>query len=209
MGDDERAPQKIKAMRIATRCATIDEFVAGFHAFCDDATCFIPTLGMRPLGLETAFSIQLADGAPVLRGMCVVLDAWATADNPYKRPGLRVGLQRLTPDSSAIIERLKIARREAYAQLDGIGRIATGTEPPRLPTGPIPPRPATSPIPRMEVGELSRPRRPTEDFDAPKTVENQIMQVRTPGSPIILPANPLTALTDASIGAFVDCTMYE
>ncbi len=171
----EEPRRKIKAMRIATRCTTVDEFVAGFQPYCDGSTCFIPTLGMRPIGLETAFAIQLADGTPMLRGLCVVQDAWETADNPFKRPGLRVKFVRLTPDSN---EMLLTLRRPLVIV--------------------IPPSP--------------------DEFETPTSVENVAptppptpprVEIRTPGSPYILPANPLTALSDESLGAFVDCMLYE
>lgn len=35
------------------------------------------------------------------------------------------------------------------------------------------------------------------------------LEVRTPGSPYVLPANPLTGLSDAALFGFVDCTLYE
>jgi hypothetical protein len=70
---------KTKALRIATRCVTVEQFIATFHRFCDETSFFISTLGTRPVGLETAFSIQLEDGKPVLQGLGVVLDAWTTA----------------------------------------------------------------------------------------------------------------------------------
>src|ERR1041385_2150475 len=75
---------KTKALCVATRCTSVEQFVATFHRFCgDDQTFFVATMTSRPIGLETPFSIQLADKQPVLRGMCVVLDAWPTPENRY------------------------------------------------------------------------------------------------------------------------------
>src|SRR6266478_2814603 len=101
---------KSKALCVATRCTTVDQFVATFHRFCgEDQTFFVATMTSRPIGLETAFSIQLANKQPVLRGMCVVLDAWETPENRYKRPGIRLGIKRLTADSQVVFDRLKAA----------------------------------------------------------------------------------------------------
>jgi len=70
---------KTRALCVATRCTTVDQFVATFHRFCgDDQSFFVATMTSRPIGLETPFSIQLADKQPVLRGLCIVLDAWDT-----------------------------------------------------------------------------------------------------------------------------------
>jgi hypothetical protein len=101
---------------VATRCTSVDQFVATFHRFCgDDQTFFVATLTSRPIGLETPFSIQLADKQPVLRGLCIVLDAWTTADNRYRRPGIRLGIRRLTAESQVVFDRLRAASRPALA----------------------------------------------------------------------------------------------
>src|SRR6185503_15229143 len=103
---------KTRALCVATRCTTVDQFVATFHRFCgDDQTFFVATLTSRPIGLETPFSIQLADKQPVLRGLCIVLDAWATPENRYKRPGIRLGIKRLTADSQLVFDRLRAASK--------------------------------------------------------------------------------------------------
>src|SRR6185436_7454515 len=107
------AGTKTKALCVATRCADVDQFIAAYHKFCDDSSFFVATLNSRPIGLETAFSIQLADGTPVLRGLCTVLDAWTTTANQWNRPGIRLGIRRLTPDSVDVFSRLRAARAEA------------------------------------------------------------------------------------------------
>ena len=165
---------KTKGLRIATRCTTLDQFVAAFHRFCDAQTFFISTLSQRAVGLETAFSIDLVDHTPALRGIGVVLEAWSTADNPFGRPGLQLGIRRLTADSEPVFERLLRAQE---AKL------------PRAPTS------STSPV----VVRATTPR--------PDTITS--VETRTPGSDLVLPANPLMNLTDESLEGFVDCTLYE
>src|ERR1043165_8588438 len=103
---------KTRALCVAPRCTSVEQVVAAFHRFCgDDETFFVATMTGRPIGLETPFSIQLADKQPVLRGMCVVLDAWETPENRYRRPGIRLGIKRLTADSQVVFDRLKAASR--------------------------------------------------------------------------------------------------
>ena len=106
-------PQKTKGLRIATRCTSIEQFVAAFQRFCDEQSFFISTLATRPVGLETAFSVDLAGGEPALRGLGIVLDAWPTADNPFGRPGVHIGVRRLTVDSDRVFEQLLIAKAAA------------------------------------------------------------------------------------------------
>ena len=103
---------KTKALCVATRCADVDQFIATYHKFCDESSFFVATLNTRPIGLETAFSIQLADNTPVLRGLCTVVDAWSTPENQFNRPGIRLGIKRLTADSVDVFTRLVKAARE-------------------------------------------------------------------------------------------------
>jgi hypothetical protein len=113
-GDDMTRPSaralpgvpELGTMRIATGATTVEQFVAAFHPYCDAATCFIPTGDGRPVGYEAELVIQLATGAPVLRGVCVVLASWPTEDNRFTRAGVLLHLRRLTHDSKPLFDRL-------------------------------------------------------------------------------------------------------
>lgn len=98
---------KTKGLVVATRCTTLDEFIASFQRFCDESSFFVATLTTRPVGLETPFAILLADRSPVLRGLCTVLEAWTTPDNKYKVPGIRLGVKRLTVETAPVFARLR------------------------------------------------------------------------------------------------------
>jgi len=102
-------PTTVMVMRIVTRFTTVDEFVSAFRKFCTKGTCFIPSVQAKRIGVETGFSIRLADGTPMLRGQCVVRDSWATAENRFDRPGVRLGLRSLTPESKPVFRRLLLA----------------------------------------------------------------------------------------------------
>ncbi|MCW5803438.1 MAG: hypothetical protein KIT31_13725, partial [Deltaproteobacteria bacterium] len=140
----------MKALCVATRCLNVDQFIATYHPFCDETSFFVATQTTRPIGLETAFSIQLSDNTPVLRGLCTVAEAWTTSANPFKRPGIRLAIRRLTPDSVDVFGRLTAARaaraevrRTTTQTLDPVrvADISTG-----VPTVQIPPvREVTAP----------------------------------------------------------------
>jgi hypothetical protein len=98
------------AMRIVTRFTTADQFVGAFHRLCTDTTCFIPTMDGRAVGVETCFSIRLADGTPMLRGYCVVREVWATVESPFRRPGVLLGIRRLTRESVAVFHQIQMMR---------------------------------------------------------------------------------------------------
>jgi hypothetical protein len=204
---------KTKGLVVATRCATLDEFITSFQRFCDDSSFFVATLTTRPVGLDTPFAILLADRTPVLRGLCTVIEAWTTPDNKYKVPGIRLGVKRLTPETADVFARLC----------------------PRVPTPPpIPPRRPTIASPPLVLHPLPPGLRlPSTDMDtipppisrnAPRATLNPLVpdpdlpdpdmpapdsDGRIPGSELVLPANPLMNLTDDSLEGFVDCTLYE
>ena len=166
---------KTRGLRIATRCQTLDHFVATFHRFCDAQTVFIATLTPRTVGLETAFSIDLADDTPALRGVGVVLESWTSTQNPFGRPGLKLGIKRLATESEPIFDRLLFAR-EALAE-------------------------TPTPVASMIAARGLDPIRPS--------ATEPMVGERTPGSELVLPANPLMNIDDASLAGFVDCTLYE
>lgn len=170
-------------MCIATRCTSVEQFIQMFHRFVDEDSFFVSTINTRPAGLETAFSVQLADGTPVLRGQCIVLQSWSGANSPFKTPGVRLGILRLTASSMPVFEQLLITRSTPAAlppaPEEATTKVAT---PPRLPPSSTIPNPPP-----------------------PQTDEEQ----RTPGSDLVLPANPLSGINDVALEGFVDCTLYE
>jgi hypothetical protein len=281
-----------KALCVSTRCTSVDQFVATFYRFCEDDTFFIATLSQRPVGLDTPFSIQLADKTPVLRGDCTIIEAWSTPINRFGRPGVRLALNRLTGESRLVLQRLQeaaaaapkdsaVPTAEIPASPPPIPQVRASspvpraaTVPPRLsvtttqplpsisiperaPTNPPPPRPPATPVPSIARGTTKSapiadafPLEPTKSplsglaktleaqrasrrTDAPppapppptppapiielvqpivrepaKIIEARVEE-RVAGSSFVLPANPLSNLTDQSIEGFVDCALYE
>jgi hypothetical protein len=201
---------KTKGLRIATRCTTMDQFVAAFHRFCDAQTVFISTLNPRTVGLETAFSIDLADHTPALRGVGVVLKSWPTPQNPYGRPGLQLGIRRLTTDSEPVFDRLLFAREATAATPTGTAKLMPvfvakpGVKRPLASTQQMPlggTKPVSTPPPEPE---------PKTDVSPDPAIASPLVDSeRTPGSDLVLPANPLMNISDHSLEGFVDCTLYE
>lgn len=102
-------PRTVHAMvmRIVTKFVSVDEFVESFRRFCVEDGCFIPSAQAKKVGIETGFSLRLADGGALLRGLCVVREAYADEHNPFGRPGVVLGFRKLTPDSEAVFARLR------------------------------------------------------------------------------------------------------
>lgn len=191
MGNDiveVSAPPKQEAMRIVTGCTSVEQFISVFHRFCDARTCFIPCVEIRPVGSRLQFSLRLADGTPMLRGSCIVRDAWATSANPFKRPGVQLELRKLTTDSTAVFEKL-------LAQRTAVGTRPRGlTEAPPITAAAAP---SPSPPPPVEIATPTVRMAPLQ----------YLTESRTPGSAYVLPANPLSDFDDAAIEAFLACTV--
>jgi hypothetical protein len=95
-----------KTLCIATRYGSIAELIERLHPFCDATSIFVATRTTRTVGERRPFALQLADHSFALRGWCTVLDVWDTADNRFGRPGIRLGLERLTRESQHVFDAL-------------------------------------------------------------------------------------------------------
>ena len=65
--------QSAKGLRIATRCQTVESFIATYHPICEDTAIFIPNT-RRSVGAITQFAFALAGGRPVLVGIGAVIE---------------------------------------------------------------------------------------------------------------------------------------
>jgi hypothetical protein len=136
------ASPRPRGIRVRTEFTTEAEFISAFHDLCEDTMIFAPTEKMKPVGADCAFSLELADGTPMVRGLGVIRNVWATMDSPFARPGIHIEIDQLTNTSEPIYNRL-LAAREAAAH-----------------------KPRTRPAPNTHQlwGKSSGP--PTEEMDA-------------------------------------------
>jgi len=209
------ADQKEKALCVATRCTTIEQFVATFHRFCDDSTFFVSTLAERPVGLETAFSIQLEDKTPVLRGLCEVVEAWSTPVNRFGRPGVRLAVKRLTPESLAVFKMLQVARTAAESAAQSAplpSPVASGTTTSPRVTGPAPSAPVGTPIARIAPASLPQvPRLDPRVSPAPSLPKFERRPTPEAGTPVVAavsapPARVALPTSPSPIAKFVPPT---
>ena len=140
----------------------------------DEESFFVSTLNTRPPGLETSFSVQLADGTPVLRGLCVVMQSWGSAANPFKTPGVRLGIKRLTANSMAVFEQLLLTR--------------SGAKPPPIPTATVPGTP--SPVAALVAAAKATPK-PIVKSQFTETAPTRLQPSRVE---LKQPARPATAV---------------
>jgi len=104
------ASARPKGIRLRTSYRSEDQFVSAFHALVDESSLFVPTEKLLPASTQCYFSVELADEAPMLRGLGIVIDSWSGSDNPFKRSGVHVRVTQLTQQTEPIFERLLAAQ---------------------------------------------------------------------------------------------------
>src|SRR4051812_28728794 len=107
-------------IQVATRCATLDEFVEKFATFAWEGSLVLPAASALPVGTQGRFVVLLRDQTVAMRGRCRVTETKPTpvsSRNPaVKRVMMRVALLEMDEASRAIHKRL-IALRSAPVPL--------------------------------------------------------------------------------------------
>ena len=111
---------KQQVIQVATRCATLDEFVEKFAAFAWEGSLVLPAAAALPVGTQGRFVVLLRDQSVAMRGRCRVTEAKPTPVSPrnpaVKRVMMRVALLEMDDASRAVHKRL-IALRSAPVPL--------------------------------------------------------------------------------------------
>jgi hypothetical protein len=241
---------KPRALRAVTRCATLDEFIAGYARFATDDGLFVVTRAPRAAGPPARpFMVQLADGTTVLRGVAEIVEAHPLPTGPEATCGMRLAFTELDAASRQVHRALL---DESARQIDRTVPPETAVIGSRTSTiqGPAPQPPVMGPpartssvtLPSAPVLAAMRASSPTA-LPPPPVVDTETMigtaaprvparrashttdvelphaplatppparvEQRTPGSPYVLPANPLWELPPEALEHFVECTMYE
>jgi hypothetical protein len=184
---------------VVTRCTNEDEFIATFRRLVDETTVFVVMRDPKPTSPPRRFSIQLANGTPMLEGEGRILESWPAAPG-LKRPGMRIELAKLDEASQAMHKRL-LAKPPA-------------APPPTPPTPPPVPRDAAArPVDDRSAAPGDGIDEPTQVTDRPEATPPPPAGVaepqRVPGSAYTLPANPFMELSPEALEYFVECTLYE
>jgi hypothetical protein len=168
-----------RTLRFATALEDLDAFVEAFSQLVDDRSLFIVTRHPLKVGLICQFVVTLRDGTPVLRGEGEVLESPATLSQTSPVTGIRIRVQRLSPSSVELYQRLLERKR-----LHEISVVES------LPTR-----------------EMQRPPPPPPSKAKPESAP--IVEERAPSSPYVLPANPLSELTDRALHGMIECAIHE
>ncbi len=205
MAASGKGEDRLRALRIVSKCSSVDEFVSIFRRFCDEKSLFIVTKRPKSLGAKPQFTITLADGKPMLKGVGTVVESYPDRHNSFGRPGMKLRFEELDPSSQEILRRLNQARKSKKNTPPPLPRHMR----PKSEGEPVPPAsPALTGLGDADSLDAAD----ATQVDAEPLVEASpapAKEERRKGSDFVLPANPFGELTDASLEAFVECTLYE
>ena len=159
-------PPPPKGLCIETRCYTVEQFIATFQRYCEDAAILIPN-ARRDVGTTLPFSFDLVHEDGVLIGIGTVVEELANADNRFGRPGIVLSVQKLKRESIAVFERMIAARREAES-----ARAAPAPVFARTLTGPI-----VIPALHEQTPKKSRARAPSSLPSIAKPVRPAVVRI--------------------------------
>src|SRR4051794_35883957 len=131
MSSDDPALQPIIVLRVVIRSPDLPTFVSKYSRFIKDDRIFIFTKSSQPPGTRVRFTLELADGQPLMTGEGTVTRIRPDSGDASKPPGMELRFLPLDEASRVLVERMLRAR-------ESTGQFSAVTTPPP------PPPPASS-----------------------------------------------------------------
>ncbi len=110
MGPDDPALQPLIVLRVVIRSPDLDTFIAKYSRFIKDDRIFIFTKSSQPPGTRVRFTLELADGQPLIHGEGTVTRIRPDSGDPTKPPGMELKFVPLDEASRALVGRMLHAR---------------------------------------------------------------------------------------------------
>ena len=121
------ALQPVIVLRVVIRSPDLDTFVHKYSRFIKDDRIFIFTKSSQPPGTRVRFTLELADGQPLITGEGTVTRIRPDSGDPSKPPGMELRFIPLDEASRALVERMLLAR-------ESTGQFSAVTTPPPPPS---------------------------------------------------------------------------
>jgi len=126
---EDPALQPLIVLRVVIRSPDLETFVNKYSRFIKDDRIFIFTKSSQPSGTRVRFTLELADGQPLIHGEGTVTRIRPDSGDPSKPPGMELRFVPLDASSRDLVTRMLAAR-------DLVGRmpdqqtapIVTGTD---------------------------------------------------------------------------------
>src|SRR5881396_482135 len=109
MESDDPALQPVIVLRVVIRSPDLDTFVSKYSRFVKDDRLFIFTKSSQPAGTRVRFTLELADGQPLIHGEGTVMRVRNESDDPSKPPGMELKFHPLDDHSRALVARMLLA----------------------------------------------------------------------------------------------------
>ena len=122
------ALQPVIVLRVVIRSPDLETFVNKYSRFIKDDRIFIFTKSSQPPGTRVRFTLELADGQPLITGEGTVTRIRPDSGDPSKPPGMELRFLPLDEASRVLVERMLRAREET-------GQFSAVTTPPPPPSG--------------------------------------------------------------------------
>jgi hypothetical protein len=97
------------ALRITTKCQTIDDLIALFARYTDETSLFVAMKTPWPVAERQAFQLRLVDGSIVMQGDAEIVESTPLAEGVV-RPGMRIRLHQLDDPGKILHAKLLAAR---------------------------------------------------------------------------------------------------
>lgn len=116
MSSDDPALQPIIVLRVVIRSPDLETFVSKYSRFVKDDRIFIFTKSSQPPGTRVRFTLELADGMPLLHGEGTVTRIRADSGDAAKPPGMELKFVPLDEGSRDLVARMMRARDAVQTQ---------------------------------------------------------------------------------------------
>ncbi|HEY2746050.1 MAG TPA: PEGA domain-containing protein [Polyangia bacterium] len=120
MSPDDPALQPVIVLRVVIRSPDLDTFVSKYSRFVKDDRIFIFTKSSQPAGTRVRFTLELADGQPLLFGEGTVTRIRSDTGDPSKPPGMELKFQPLDEPSRELLGRMLRARDLSTGQFSAV-----------------------------------------------------------------------------------------
>lgn len=115
MESDDPALQPVIVLRVVIRSPDLDTFVNKYSRFIKDDRIFIFTKSSQPAGTRVRFTLELADGMPLIHGEGTVTRIRSDSGDSSKPPGMELKFIPLDEASRQLVARM-LRAREATGQ---------------------------------------------------------------------------------------------
>src|SRR6201986_1526543 len=106
MSPDDPSLQPVIVLRVVIRSPDLDTFVSKYSRFVKDDRIFIFTKSSQPPGTRVRFTLELADGQPLIVGEGTVTRIRAETEDAARPPGMELSFKPLDDPSRQLLARM-------------------------------------------------------------------------------------------------------